>query len=97
MGFYRDGELPVFHKLAKAYTICDRWFSSMPGPTWPNRVFVHTGTSLGYVTNSIGNQWGQTTLYECWIPHGYHGKYTLAASAIFPKHRSYTTPHGLMT
>jgi hypothetical protein len=32
------------------------------GPTWPNRVFVHTGTSLGYTTNSIGNNWDQRRL-----------------------------------
>jgi phospholipase C len=64
MGYYADGQLPSLHRLAKAFTVCDRWFSSMPGPTWPNRVFVHTGTSLGYTTNSMGNNWDQRTLYE---------------------------------
>jgi phospholipase C len=64
MDYYDDGVLPILHTLAKQYTICDRWFSSLPGPTWPNRVFVHTGTSLGYTTNSVGNNWDQTTIYE---------------------------------
>jgi phospholipase C len=64
MGYYPDGDLPNLHKLAKEYTVCDRWFSSMPGPTWPNRVFAHTGTSLGYTTNSVANNWNQTTLYD---------------------------------
>jgi phospholipase C len=64
MGYYPDGALPVLHTLAKQYTVCDRWFSSMPGPTWPNRVFVHTGTSLGHTTNSVGNNWNQETLYQ---------------------------------
>jgi phospholipase C len=27
----------------------DRWYSSMPGPTWPNRFFALTGTSQGRV------------------------------------------------
>ena len=27
-------------------TVCERWFSSVPGPTMPNRMFVHAGTSL---------------------------------------------------
>jgi phospholipase C len=64
MGYYDDGVLPNLHTLAKQYTVCDRWFSSMPGPTWPNRVFAHTGTSLGYTTNSMGNIWDQWTLYD---------------------------------
>ena len=64
MGYYPDGELPILHELAQAFTICDAWFSSLPGPTWPNRVFAHTGTSLGYTTNSIFNAWDQTTLYD---------------------------------
>jgi phospholipase C len=64
MGYYPDGALPVLHRLAKSFTVCDAWFSSLPGPTWPNRVFVHTGTSLGYTTNSILNVWDQTTLYQ---------------------------------
>ena len=34
-------------KLAKDYAVCDRWFSSLPGPTWPNRLFVHCGTAGG--------------------------------------------------
>ena len=40
-------QLPVIHTLATEYAICDHWFSSMPGPTWPNRFFVHAGTSGG--------------------------------------------------
>ena len=34
--------------------VCDRWFSSAPGPTWPNRFFVHAATSNGYI-DSPGN------------------------------------------
>jgi phospholipase C len=33
--------------LAKEFAVCDRWFSSMPGPTWPNRFFVHAATAGG--------------------------------------------------
>src|SRR6185436_6978276 len=49
MGYYAYGALPVLHALANAFTICDRWFSSVPGPTWTNRLFVHSGTALGRV------------------------------------------------
>lgn len=42
--------LPVLHTLAKNFVVCDKWFSSLPGPTWPNRAFVHSGTSHGIIT-----------------------------------------------
>jgi len=40
-------QLPVLNQLATEFGVCRRWFSSMPGPTWPNRFFVHAGTSGG--------------------------------------------------
>ena len=49
MGYYQRGFLPALHALAEDFTICDHWFSSLPGPTWPNRFFVLTGTSNGRV------------------------------------------------
>jgi phospholipase C len=39
--------VPVFTDLARRFVVCDNWFSSMPGPTWPNRFFVHAGSSGG--------------------------------------------------
>jgi len=40
-------QLPVIHQLAREYAVCDAWFSSIPGPTWPNRFFVHGASSSG--------------------------------------------------
>jgi phospholipase C len=49
MCYFPLGSLGALHALAQSFTICDHWFSSLPGPTWPNRFFVTTGTSLGHV------------------------------------------------
>jgi phospholipase C len=49
MGYFAPGSLPTLHELARHFTICDHWYSSVPGPTWANRFFVHSGTSLGRV------------------------------------------------
>jgi phospholipase C len=51
MGYYPvgPGSLTVLHTLARSFTVCDHWFCSVPGPTWTNRLFLHTGTSLGRV------------------------------------------------
>ena len=45
--FHTETQLPVIWQLANEYAICDQWFSSMPGPTWPNRFFVHGASSAG--------------------------------------------------
>jgi phospholipase C len=41
--------LPVLNKLANEFAICDHWFASHPGPTWPNRFFVHAASASGQV------------------------------------------------
>jgi phospholipase C len=46
-GFLTPTQLPVINQLATEFAICDHWFSSLPGPTWPNRFFVHGASSSG--------------------------------------------------
>jgi len=40
-------QVPVLTALAEEFATCDNWHASMPGPTWPNRMFVHAGSSGG--------------------------------------------------
>ena len=47
MGYYPQDFLPATHTLARHFTVCDHWFSSLPGPTWPNRFFALSGTCMG--------------------------------------------------
>jgi phospholipase C len=51
MGHYDERDVPTYDRLARQYTVCDQWFSSMPGPTWPNRFFAMCGTSNGISGN----------------------------------------------
>jgi phospholipase C len=44
---FRPDQLPVLNALAREFAVCDHWFSSMPGPTWPNRLFIHAASSAG--------------------------------------------------
>lgn len=39
--------VPVLSTLALEFAVCTRWFCSVPGETWPNREFAHSGTSRG--------------------------------------------------
>lgn len=47
MRCYDPSQVPVITALAKEFAVCDRWFSSLPGPTWPNRFFIHAASSGG--------------------------------------------------
>src|ERR1035438_89236 len=47
MGFYDAHDLPVFDHLAAEYCVVDRWFSSVPGATWPNRLYSIAGRAEG--------------------------------------------------
>lgn len=47
MNCFKPEQLPVLNALAKEFALCDYWFSSLPGPTCPNRFFVHAATSGG--------------------------------------------------
>ncbi|MBI3714591.1 MAG: phospholipase [Betaproteobacteria bacterium] len=54
MGYYPLDFLPALHTLGREYTVCDRWFASLPGPTWPNRFFALTGSCTGEVEMPSG-------------------------------------------
>ena len=47
MKCFAPGQLPVLTALAQEFAVCDNWYASMPGPTWPNRMFVHAASSGG--------------------------------------------------
>jgi phospholipase C len=44
MGYYTRQDIPFQFALAESFTICDSYFCSMFGPTWPNRLYWMTGT-----------------------------------------------------
>jgi phospholipase C len=56
--------VPVLAKLAQEFALCDAWYSSVPGPTWPNRFFVHAATSKGYLDNSQSHNYDMLTIFE---------------------------------
>jgi len=49
MAYHGAGALAALHPLARSFAVFDRWFCSVPGPTWPNRLFAMSGTSRGRV------------------------------------------------
>jgi phospholipase C len=47
MGYYNAADLPVYDHLAEQFCVCDRWHSSVPGATWPNRLYAVAGSAAG--------------------------------------------------
>ena len=64
MGYYTPEVLPFAYSLAAQFTIADRWFCSVPGPTYPNRRFLMAGTAYGGTVTAAG------TLLDPPPPHG---------------------------
>ncbi|MGA2012805.1 MAG: alkaline phosphatase family protein [Solirubrobacteraceae bacterium] len=64
MGYYPPAVLPFAYSLAKAFTVGDRWFCSVPGPTYPNRRFLLAGTAWGCTVTA------ESTLLDPPPPHG---------------------------
>ncbi len=59
MRCFNPKDLPVLTKLAREFAVCDRWFCSMPGPTEPNRYFLHAATSGDYDESPAGGLFGK--------------------------------------
>ncbi len=64
MNCFSPDKVPVLSTLARQYAVCDRWFSSVPGPTLPNRSYMHSATSIGRVDMSPIWRDESTTIYE---------------------------------
>ena len=47
--FNTSVQLPILYELSTQFAVCDHWFCSLPGPTWPNRFFVHGASSNGLI------------------------------------------------
>ncbi|WP_152223979.1 alkaline phosphatase family protein [Pseudomonas sp. SCB32] len=77
--------LPAIQGLARHFTVCDRWFSSVPGPTWPNRFFAMLGSSHGRVTmpssgtllagiKSLITQFGEESIFSLLKANGHDAR-----------------------
>jgi phospholipase C len=47
VGYYNGADVPVYDHIAREFAVCDRWFSSVPGATWPNRLYATCGRAAG--------------------------------------------------
>ncbi len=53
LGYYKAADLPFSSLLAARFTVCDHSFASLLGPTFPNRMYMHSAQSGGRKNNDI--------------------------------------------
>jgi phospholipase C len=58
------GQLPALSALAQNFVLCDQWYSEVPGPTMPNRLYMHAATSAGWAWDDWSVQLNSVTFYE---------------------------------
>jgi phospholipase C len=53
MGYWQEVDQPFYYSVARQFPIADRYFCSLLGPTFPNRRYLISATSLGMINDSI--------------------------------------------
>ena len=61
IGYYGEADIPFYGALALNYTACDRYFASILGPTFPNRLFLHAAQ-----TDRLDDSTSFTSLPTIW-------------------------------
>ena len=63
MQTFAPDELPALGALASNFVLCDQWFAEVPGPTMPNRLYMHAATSAGWAYNKWSVPLDSVTIY----------------------------------
>ncbi len=53
MGYYDETDLPFYYAVARTFALSDHHFSSVMGPTQPNRLYYWAATSWGAISNGL--------------------------------------------
>jgi phospholipase C len=53
MGYYEKSDIPFMYWAAENFAVGDRYFCSLMGPTWPNRMFLYGASSWGRMENKL--------------------------------------------
>jgi kumamolisin len=64
MQTFSSGQLPGLTALAENFVLCDQWYAEVPGPTMPNRLYMHAATSVGWGRNDWSVALDSVTIYE---------------------------------
>jgi phospholipase C len=61
LGYYTKADLPFYGSFVDHATVCDHWFASILGPTYPNRFYTHAAR-----TDRVENDTRTTNMPTIW-------------------------------
>jgi phospholipase C len=71
MQCFDPSKIPALTTLAREFVLCDHWHASIPGPTWPNRFFVHAATSDGVCSDDAKHLYRMKTIFDSLAEDGH--------------------------
>jgi phospholipase C len=98
MGYYDQTDLPYYYELATQYATSDRWFSAILAPTIPNRMYLLTGTSFGFIRpdpDAHHAPYPQKTFFRALTEAGVTWRYYYQDSSVYlPQFTDWATEQG---
>ena len=85
IGYYDWTDLPYYYEMAFQFGTSDRFFSPVLAPTIPNRMYMFTATSFGYVRPVAAPSGGftQKTIFEAMDDAGVSWRYYYQDNSVF--------------
>jgi phospholipase C len=68
MGYWAHADQPFYNSLASVFPIADRYFCSVLGPTYPNRRYLISATSIGQVNDTLQSAYDGFRRYGFRVP-----------------------------
>lgn len=82
MGYYTRDDLPLYYWIAENFAIGDRYFCSVAGGTWPNRMYLFAGTSFGRRSNDFPSG-VENTIFDYLTLRGVSWKFYFSTTPTF--------------
>ncbi len=85
IGYYDWTDLPFYYEAAAQFGTSDTYFSSLLGPTVPNRMYIFTGTSFGHIHSDLwpAGGWTQPTVFQRLREAGISFRYYYQDDSVF--------------
>jgi phospholipase C len=99
MSFFDERDIPYYYALANEFAVGDRYFSSMLGPTYPNRFYLWAATSFGHDDNTDPadeSEYRQETIFDLLNRYGVSWKYYTEYTADFGGGSGYLSLFGTL-
>lgn len=75
MAYHNRRQIPFLYAMADDFALCQKWYCSVMGPTWPNRWYLHAAQSAGETSNNPNGDYSFSLIYDRLAEKGLTYKY----------------------